>query len=286
MTNLFAQYKNLIYEQLDILIDPKEFEIPKGDPILVNITNISQWYWNQPKAVYKAEEFIDRLPWELCWFEYTDPNTILDEEGKKVKATVRGRTWGCLSYPKGDFNCLHLFLESEGFERSFPSIVYLGSWKGRRDHKGFAEMRLTGWGKAAISSAGSNKQTDSEKFSNFFSVVRLAMTFSHCKNVDYYERSHPPKLQKANIKRGKIPQETYKVLDIGGLVRQAKEQSNREGRSERAQALHICRGHFKTYTEENPLFGKHTGTYWCPMHKRGSSEHGKVNKDYRIKKPD
>jgi hypothetical protein len=47
--------------------------------------------------------------------------------------------------------------------------------------------------------------------------------------------------------------------------------------------LHICRGHFKTFTEEARLFGKYTGTYWWPAHVRGSVDEGVVEKDYRVR---
>lgn len=47
-------------------------------------------------------------------------------------------------------------------------------------------------------------------------------------------------------------------------------------------ALHICRGHFKTFTEAS-LFGKHTGTYWWESQARGKTARGVVEKDYRIR---
>ncbi len=67
-----------------------------------------------------------------------------------------------------------------------------------------------------------------------------------------------------------------------------KEVLRREGGSETnglKKALHICRGHFATYSPEHPLFGKFTGTFWKPAHVRGSQEHGIVVKDYVIKVP-
>lgn len=45
---------------------------------------------------------------------------------------------------------------------------------------------------------------------------------------------------------------------------------------------HICRGHFKTYTEEKPLFGSITGTYWWANQVRGSKERGEVKKRYQV----
>jgi len=50
------------------------------------------------------------------------------------------------------------------------------------------------------------------------------------------------------------------------------------------RALHICRGHFATYTER-PLFGKYRGTFWVPMHVRGAVEAGRTTKDYTVTPP-
>jgi hypothetical protein len=49
------------------------------------------------------------------------------------------------------------------------------------------------------------------------------------------------------------------------------------------RALHICRGHFATYSEDRKLFGKYTGTFWIPAHVRGTAEVGLVGKDYAVK---
>jgi len=50
------------------------------------------------------------------------------------------------------------------------------------------------------------------------------------------------------------------------------------------KALHICRGHFKTY-DEKPLFGRLKGTFWWPQTLRGSANQGVVLKDYAVKAP-
>lgn len=49
---------------------------------------------------------------------------------------------------------------------------------------------------------------------------------------------------------------------------------------------HLCRGHFKNYTAEKPLFGRLTGRYWWAPHVRGSHEVGTVLKDYRVRRGD
>lgn len=45
---------------------------------------------------------------------------------------------------------------------------------------------------------------------------------------------------------------------------------------------HLCRGHFSRYTEENKLFGKHTGTFWIPSHVRGAKENGETKVSYAM----
>ncbi len=50
------------------------------------------------------------------------------------------------------------------------------------------------------------------------------------------------------------------------------------------RAWHMCRGHFKTFTEEAPLFGKVTGTFWWGSQARGDKQRGEVHKDYQVER--
>lgn len=107
----------------------------------------------------------------------------------------------------------------------------------------------------------------------------LGISFCHCKNVtkehvlsDRGERWH---------RRTKVPRDRFYTLKINPM----KEVLKREGDSERTgikKALHICRGHFATYSPDSPLFGKFVGTYWRPDHARGSADNGTVRKDYAV----
>lgn len=110
-------------------------------------------------------------------------------------------------------------------------------------------------------------------------VLGLGLSFMHCKNVvqreqvdDRGERWH---------RRQKVSKITFKTLDINPM----REVLRREGQSDTdglQRALHICRGHFATYTEEHPLFGRYAGTFWRPDHVRGSKEAGEVVKNYNV----
>lgn len=110
----------------------------------------------------------------------------------------------------------------------------------------------------------------------------LTISFLHCKNVDVRPVDPPERLSAKHARRHGHPLTRYYVLDIQPMRRAL----DRDGGLQTAglrQALHICRGHFKTFTTDAPLFGKHTGTYWWESQVRGKTERGVVEKDYRIR---
>ena len=94
----------------------------------------------------------------------------------------------------------------------------------------------------------------------------------------------PGKVAKKRRKAGKPVGTVYKTLAIEPM----KAVLSSEGgvtTNGLKRALHICRGHFATYTADKPLFGHFVGTVWRPMHTRGNKKHGEVKKDYRIEAP-
>jgi hypothetical protein len=110
----------------------------------------------------------------------------------------------------------------------------------------------------------------------------FGLSLLNCKNVDMRAVHPPEKLAKrAQRKRGR-PLAIYYVLDINPMRRILDTEGEAQTKG-LGHAMHICRGHFKTYTEEAPLFGKRTGTYWWESQVRGKAEHGVVEKDYRIR---
>jgi hypothetical protein len=112
----------------------------------------------------------------------------------------------------------------------------------------------------------------------------LAISFAHCKNVERREIEQPSPLSKKWQKRHGRPLVRYHILDIDPMRRVLRDEGGAE-ESGLKKALHICRGHFATYTEDAPLFGRVTGTFWKPQHVRGNVKHGVVVKDYNVKAP-
>lgn len=112
----------------------------------------------------------------------------------------------------------------------------------------------------------------------------LAVCFLHCRKVGQRVVASSPRLNRARERRGRRPFLRYKVLVIEPMtsVLRTEGGSDTEGL---ARALHISRGHFKTY-QERPLFGRLKGTWWWADHVRGAVEAGVITKDYAVDSPD
>ncbi len=130
------------------------------------------------------------------------------------------------------------------------------------------------------------EDTEAQDWGNHFSVHLTAGLFAvslmHCKNVDLQPVDPPAKVSKKAARRHGKPLTRYYVLVVDQMRRALDQQGDAQASGLR-HALHICRGHFKSFTDDAPLFGRHTGTYWWAAHTRGIAEVGTVTKDYRIR---
>lgn len=109
-------------------------------------------------------------------------------------------------------------------------------------------------------------------------ILNKILKLLSCKNVTT-EKVHPAeKLNKKRKKSGKLPLFSYHTLVLKPTTQQEKSAPKHLWDNR----IHLCRGHFKTYTEANKLFGKHTGRYWWQPCVRGNKNNGVVMKDYLI----
>lgn len=111
-------------------------------------------------------------------------------------------------------------------------------------------------------------------------VALLSICFAHCKGAEVKEYKPSRQVRRAAERKGE-PSFSYHTIDIRPATGTLREEGD-VAKNGLAKALHICRGHFAHYTAEKPLFGKYTGTFYRPMHVRGSAEQGIVGKDYRV----
>lgn len=107
----------------------------------------------------------------------------------------------------------------------------------------------------------------------------------HCKNVSIQDHSGlwPSRQARRVAERKGLPGPVkYKTLVVKPLATSGTADGSKAG-SHEAKAMHICRGHYATYTEERPLFGKHHGTFWIQPHVRGNPEVAIIEKSYKVK---
>lgn len=101
----------------------------------------------------------------------------------------------------------------------------------------------------------------------------------NCRNIGTIKIKPDIPLNTKRLKSKKQPLFTYHVLTIKEENKQESVKSIGSGLHNR---IHFCRGHFKQFTEEAPLFGKYTGLYWWQPHLRGQNVDGFVAKDYKV----
>jgi hypothetical protein len=129
----------------------------------------------------------------------------------------------------------------------------------------------------------SEKQSGMVTLETYFALTGIC--FAHCRGVRATEHRQPRQQRRARQRANQPPLFDYRTIDIGpavGILR-------KEGHIERngiAVALHLCRGHFRNYTDEAPLFGKYTGTVYIPMHLRGRDVTRTIIHDYRVRAND
>lgn len=113
-------------------------------------------------------------------------------------------------------------------------------------------------------------------------VLNSALVLLNCKNIETEDNLPPEKINKKRRKKGKQELFTYKTLQLKLPSTRDSAPDVNNSNTEEVKRIHLCRGHFKIFTDENPLFGKHTGVYWWQPHLRGEKKAGLVEKDYHI----
>lgn len=117
-------------------------------------------------------------------------------------------------------------------------------------------------------------------------VLNHTLMLLNCKNIDTNIVPAPSKLNKKRRSKGKCAIFRYHTLKL--TLPQEKKSINisKSDPKQGVNGVHLCRGHFKTFTKENPLFGKHVGRYWWPSNLRGSKDKGLIGKDYSVQTTD
>lgn len=253
--------------------------------VCLNIQNIYD-YVVSLKNGFKDEDFnYNTMPWPYVWFEF---------------ATGLGSKIGILSMQSGNdednikTQIHYLIIKNKGYTAAIARFMVWINQEGKIDFKKSFIVELfddKGNQIELYDETGNITKNNIETYGEqilawkeFIGHALYAINFCHCKNIVIRKEVINKSLQNTRIKKGKLPFYRFNTIQIDPM----KEILRKEGKSETLglkKALHICRGHFATYTQEAPLFGRVTGTFWKPMHVRGNKKEGVVIKDYRINPP-
>jgi hypothetical protein len=262
----------------------------EGDLTPVDVTPIAKWMQKSSPDISVTDDMAQIMPpWPHAWVEYVALTDDLERVGVNVETAPIDQIEIFGLSDRSDISVdeeevatismLTVFVEAKS-----NSVDLLATIAFPIGYDGFAitSEALVDCKKSFLKECPPKKA--SSVIGWLIRPVLFGFSLCHANNVSLYEDEVPKPVQKKRRKSGKNPGKTFKCLDIEPMKKQSRRESD-EGESDVERALHICRGHFKTYTEENPLFGEHTGTYWWPMHVRGNEDAGEVEKSYRVNEP-
>lgn len=115
--------------------------------------------------------------------------------------------------------------------------------------------------------------------------MQAALSFMNCKNVTIDAQEPDRQINRERRKAGLKPFVRFHTINIEPMRSVLKSEGGIEENGLK-RALHICRGHFATYSDR--MFGRELETpvtVWRPAHVRGSAKEGLVISDYRVSGP-
>jgi hypothetical protein len=274
-------------------------KVPDG---VFEISNISHYLQNDyvdedGKAREEALIVQHRLPYKECWFEFTEKSYFLADKNNEYRMISSS----AFVVEHSEEHIIEMTIFSENIQDVCPLILtsiklqldenyYLIESQVNeifRTMKIFPEEQYKLFGALntplkAIHTMRTPTSFELDQIKKMTANVILAMSFTmkflNCKNVIMIDNQDKKELKK-RIRKGKKFYERWKTLQVTGI----EISQDQKGHQGNFNPLHICRGHFKTFTNEHPLFGRHTGTYWWSDQVRGKREIGIVEKDYSLK---
>ena len=156
--------------------------------------------------------------------------------------------------------------------------------QGRNSRKQYSVMIKDWWGSG---SPGSEESPERKWNLNVGFEAVKALLFGigmmNCSNVGTVEVEPAKRLSKKRETRYGRPLTQYKVIQVRPhLTARGRPHSDSERTVSEGTPLHVCRGHFKTYEEDRPLMGRHTGTFWWKAQVRGAKEQGEIVHEYEV----
>lgn len=243
-----------------------------------------------------------RLPYRSCWFEFTDRNW----NGEKAKQQEPFATRGCLveeitpsvmsvslligdSEKRWTLPYYHYFVSIDS-----PLNQHLdacrAAWSEIDPSLESFEAIEDVWDEEDCNVKfiplvpKSRREEDFEEECiadslRALGALNLTLMLLNTQNIGTERHSPPEKLNRARVRRNRQPKLTYYTL----VLKRPTKQGEATDKGLWDNRVHFCRGHFKYFTPEKPLFGHIVGRYWWQPQVRGRNKEGVVLKDYEVK---
>jgi len=256
-----------------------QFAEPCADAVKFDIQVAADLYWRGDKDGYQRDELGPlKLPYSDMWLEWEVPDGACVEKDEAMMSELVGMRCGAYLKAADDdrgFVLVYLAVNPENDDLFvWPTVTQYHT-----DRQGkFIEARAL----PKFEGVSEELARQSAAMVDMFALPALmALGLINCKNVKHRETGSLKMRRSGTEKRRGIPARElrYNTIILPG---EGSVASSKHGGSHRAAAIHRVRGHFKTFTAEKPLLGKHVGTYWWGWSVRGNPEHGEVQSDYVI----
>lgn len=240
------------------------------------------WYWLSPQDVWDYSSHFGplRVPYTRMWIEWKIPRRIFANGQWHNNLHIRQHGVALIasdpppSAPEGAAQTIigNGFAEMRnGVVASVPASMFL---------------HVTAAGEYLRVEYLANQNDPAhqhwiELTNNLMKPAMLAVSLMNCRNVSVEHVAGAPQTRKRR-KRG-TPSQDHHVIRLPGRPSPANPAAARESAGD-PMPFHLVRGHFKTFTDDAPLFGKRVGTYWWGWQTRGKSENGVVTKHYETRK--
>ena len=199
-----------------------------------------------------------RAPFDKMLIEWP-ASPHIDTGGENIRGIRDGVFLGRMS--DGTFKCHNFMLTSKG--------AILTSW---------TDLEVDELGELALTE---QIGTEANPWGTLTPMV-IAIGLMNCRNVEVRDAPAPRVPKKS--RRPRLPHIAYKTIAVPAPASASR--SERAASVGSTLAHHLVRGHFKTFSEDAPLFGKKTGTFWWGWQTRGSKTAGIVKKQYSVSEPE
>lgn len=239
----------------------------------------SDAYWLVDKEVWDIRADVPpmKLPYDSVWMEWAKP-AVWRSEGKDVENPL-GETRQAMLAIASKPDPKHSHPEAASMLMCVP-FWKIGGKILQFPMVDFIDLREDGTAVGLPRYGTALSKEMSEGIHLDLKPAFLALGFINCKNVttekversNIRSRSSNPKLRK------RTPKLDYHTIVLPG----GSGGGSGTGENAGTVARHKVRGHFKTFTQDAPLLGKHTGTYWWGWQVRGNKANGITVTDYKV----